>query len=144
MRIGILYFITYFILSTCKGQVFNNRLLETFVNDPDFCKNIVNNCNTHCDTIIVIDSLNYFDRKVKINFPNKVIQLTDAAPVDTTLSKADRLLATRCQLFITKVTTSGKRVTVNYFQRFSNGVGFIEYKKKKKGYVKTRSQFGQM
>lgn len=144
MRIAILYFITYLMLSVCKGQVSNNRVLEVFVNDPDFCKYVVDHCNTRCDTIFIIDSLNYFNKQDKIYFLNKVIQLMDVAPVDATLSKADRLLATRCQLFITKVTTSGNRVTVNYYQRFSNGVGFIKYKKKKKGYVKTKSQFGQL
>jgi hypothetical protein len=144
MRIGVLYFFTYMILSVCKGQGFNNRLLDTFVNDPDFCKHVIINCNTRCDSIFIIDTLNYFDRKDKIYFPNKVVQLLDAVPFDSAHSKADRLLSTRCQLVITKVVKSGNRFTVNYYQRFSNGVGFIEYKRKKKGYAKIKSQFGQL
>ena len=121
----------------------NTSLLKTFINDSSFCKYVLASCS-NCDTIVVIDTLNYFSDQViyansiKIVIKKKYSDRTDFP------KNVDEIKKWPCMnLIITQIIRKRNRYRISYSHSPSNGIGFIEYQLRNKKFLRVDSQFGQ-
>lgn len=125
-----------------ESQVNNNQLLEAFVNDTKFCEFVLPHCKANCDTIFVIDTLNYFNKEIEIKYNKKII-LEHQLLLPQTPKSVEEIELWRCRIFITGLIKHKKRYTIKYYVTTTNGGGFVEYKIVKEQLIKTKSQYGQ-
>lgn len=125
-----------------ESQVNNNQLLEAFVNDTKFCEFVLPHCKANCDTIFVIDTLNYFNKEIEIKYNKKII-LEHQLLLPPTPKSIEEIELWRCRIFITGLIKHKKRYKIKYYVTTTNGGGFVEYKIVKEQLIKTKSQYGQ-
>lgn len=140
MKAAVLVLIV-FASQLVKAQVSNNEVLIAFVKDPEVCKNIP--LCSECDTIFIVDTLNLFnlpyDRENRIYISSKYLEGTPR------LQNTNELIKWRCHnLFINGIERTRKKYKIYYYHSATNGVGYVEFELKKKKFVKTRCQFGQL
>jgi hypothetical protein len=128
-------------LLNCKSQIDNDKLLQAFVNDSDFCKYIIP-CKK-CDTIYIIDTLSYF--KNTPDFCKKIVVTKEFIKRTQYPKNNVDLIRWSCgNLFITKITIKKNYYRIIYFHSPTNGLGFIEYRLRRKNLIKVKSHYGQL
>ena len=142
---NLIGFVTIILFSvTCKGQVDNNKLLETFLNDSDFCTHIIPSCKK-CQTINIVDTLNYFKKDVKIGSNSKIIITKEFNKKHPFPQNNGELLKWNCSnLFITQIQRGKNYIQINYFHSPTNGTGYIKYRIHGMKLIKVKWQFGQI
>ena len=132
--------ITTFILiftSLVKGQVSNDKILETFLNDTAFGKAVVPGFYKDCDTIHIIDTTHQFSNKPLINFSKIIL-------VEREYSKKPSYRQWYCYNLIVTIKKERKQyVRLSYFHEPSNSAGFAKYKMIKGLLKKVKFEYGQ-
>lgn len=127
-------------LLSAKCQIDNGKLLQALLTDSTF-SNVVMSCR-YCDTLYVIDTLNYFSKgsfmEGKVVITSSYIQKRPVPMNSTELKKWN------CNnLFIAHISKDKREFQINYSHSATRGSGFVRFRLKNGVLKKVGEEFGQ-
>jgi hypothetical protein len=113
------------------AQTVNDKVLKKFLNDTEFRQYVIPS-GEQCDTIRLIDTLNFFTEKIIVTSIGKIATVTDVfIRMDQLPQNSVELQNWKCSnLFVSIKSDKNRRFIVNYFHEPTNGLGFVEFKSK--------------
>lgn len=122
---------------SANGQISNDKILETFLNDTAFGKFVVPGFYNNCDTIHIIDTSNQFTNAQSIKF-SKIVSL------NREFIKMPPFKKWYCNNLIVDLKRDKKYFKLTYFHEPSNSAGFVRYKLiNRQRLKKVKYQYGQ-
>jgi hypothetical protein len=137
--------VTIFVINTSVAQTVNDQVLKKFLNDTEFGRYVIPSGEL-CDTIRLVDTLSYFTEKLIVTSIGKVATVSDVfIRMDHLPQNSVELKNWTCSnLFVSIKSDKSKRFIISYFHEPTNGLGFVEFRKRRKDFVKVKAQFGQL